>query len=168
MVGNAESGPTHTCWISIFIVMRSPPPRWLLYIKIGEALYSWTFAVLTSQKCPRTPNLVPLSFTLGLILVFSLTNTASTFKHDTHIWIYIVLHFLPIFLFSWFLSLPSFFCHKNCGWLKDLTGSISGCAYCGSPRTLTGSEHDMSNRALPQRARILGFGLGRPDSNAAP
>lgn len=83
MVGNAVSGPTQTSRVSISIAMRSPSPRWFLYVKIGETLYSWTFAVLTSQKCLRAPNPVPLSFTLDPILVFSLTNTTSTFKHDT-------------------------------------------------------------------------------------
>ena len=71
--------PTQTSWISISIVTRLP--RVIpVYIKIGEALHSLTFAVLTSQKCVWIPNIVPFSVIFGSILVFFLTKCSEYIK----------------------------------------------------------------------------------------
>lgn len=137
------------------------PPGDSVYIRVGEALYSLMFVLLTSWKRAWSPNLVPVSVTLGFTLVFPLIRQVCL---DMILLVYTLLYFCttPPLLLDLSCSL---FCYSGMGWLEGRTESVSGYTCCRLCRTL-GQNMNTPHSTLPKPPRVTGFGLGMPRSES--
>lgn len=142
-----------TSWIRIFIVTGFP--RWLLRtLRLAKCCVPWRLLYSPLKNVGDSPNVASVSVTFSLILVFSLMNTASIFKHRV-----VSLYRSPFpHQYSSFLGvwIALFFAAEMREWLKDLTGSVSEDVCCGSPRAVA-QDMGMPYRALPLPARLRGL-----------
>lgn len=138
-----------TSRIRIFIVTGYP--RWLLHtLRLAKCCVPWRLLYSPLKNVGDSPNVASVSVTFSLILVFSLMNTASVFKHRVvSLHCSLFPHQYSSFLGVW---IALFFAAKMRGWLKDLTGSVSEDVCCGSPRALA-QDMGMPYRALPQTSQ---------------